>query len=137
MDSCGFVSLKSIDYTTFYNELNLSPNSKSSMFGPRRVVERGSGGFSLLFKILNISSEAQPPYDESVFLLPPDQTSLQKEYSYTQQFLHSIFGNSSDSFLQMCNERGIDNHDFRFIISKLSTIIIRTTYYIFCKTNKA
>ena len=48
-----------------------------------------------------------------------------------------IFGNSSDSFLQMCNERGIENHDLRFIISKLSTIIIRTTYYIFCMRNKA
>ena len=32
-----------------------------------------------------------------------------------------IFGNSSDSFLQMCNERGIENHDLRFIISKLSS----------------
>ena len=39
-----------------------------------------------------------------------------------------ILGNSSDSFLQMYNERGIENHDLRFIISKLSTIIIRTTY---------
>ena len=29
-----------------------------------------------------------------------------------------IFGNSSDSFPQMCNERDIENRDIRFIISK-------------------
>ena len=44
-----------------------------------------------------------------------------------------IFGNSSDSFLQMCNDTGIDKHHLNF---KLSTIIIRTTYYIFCIRNK-
>ena len=48
-----------------------------------------------------------------------------------------IFGNSSDSILQTCNERGIENRDLRFIISKLSTIIIRTTCYILCMRNKA
>ena len=48
-----------------------------------------------------------------------------------------IFGNSSDSFLEMCNERGIENRDLRSIISKLSKIIIRTTYCIFRMRNKA
>ena len=47
-----------------------------------------------------------------------------------------IFGNSSDSFLQMCNDIGIDNHNLNFIVTKLSTTIIRTTYYIFCMRNK-
>ena len=47
-----------------------------------------------------------------------------------------IFGNSSDSFLKLCIERGIDNSDPNFIISKFSTIIIRSTYYIFCMRNK-
>ena len=42
-----------------------------------------------------------------------------------------IFGNSSDSFLQMCNDIGIDKHNLNFIVTKLSTIIIRTTHYIF------
>ena len=42
-----------------------------------------------------------------------------------------IFGNSSESFLQMCSETGIDNRHLKFIISKLSNKIIRTTYYIF------
>ena len=30
----------------------------------------------------------------------------------------------------MCSETGIDNRHLKFIISKLSNIIIRTTYYI-------
>ena len=47
-----------------------------------------------------------------------------------------IFGNSSGSFLQMCNDTGIDKHHLNFIVTKLSTIIIRTTYYIFCIRNK-
>ena len=47
-----------------------------------------------------------------------------------------IFGNSSESFLQMCSETGIDNRHLKFIISKLSNKIIRTTYYIFCMRNK-
>ena len=72
----------------------------------------------------------------------PLLTDLAKDYNKIE-FVNlcisclGIFGNSSDSFLQMCNERGIENHDLRFIISKLSTIIIRTTYYIFCMRNKA
>ena len=67
----------------------------------------------------------------------PLLTDLAKHYNKTK-FVNlyiscrGIFGNSSDSFLQMCNERGIENHDLRFLISKLSTIIISTTYYIFC-----
>ena len=41
-----------------------------------------------------------------------------------------MFGQSSDSFVKMCTELGFHNHHLNFIISKLSTIIIRTTYYI-------
>ena len=33
-----------------------------------------------------------------------------------------IFGNSSDSFRKPCIERGINNSDLNFIISKISTI---------------
>ena len=47
-----------------------------------------------------------------------------------------IFGNCSDSFLKLCIERGINNGDINFIISKISNIIIRSTYYIFCMRNK-
>ena len=48
-----------------------------------------------------------------------------------------VFGSSSNSFLQMCNKLGIDNHQFNLIISKLSNIIISMTYYILFMRNKA
>ena len=47
-----------------------------------------------------------------------------------------IYANSCLSFLEMCDSLSIDNHHKRFLISKLSTISIRTTYYIFCFRNK-
>ena len=47
-----------------------------------------------------------------------------------------IFGQSSDSFLRICKEVDIDQCHPNFVISKMSSIIIRTTYYIFCMTNK-
>ena len=47
-----------------------------------------------------------------------------------------IYANSCLSFLEMCDSLSIDNHHKRFLISKLSTISIRTTYYIFCCRNK-
>ena len=47
------------------------------------------------------------------------------------------FGQLSESFLTMCTKLGFDNQHLNFIISKLSTIAIRTTFYIFCMRNKA
>ena len=47
-----------------------------------------------------------------------------------------IFGQSCDSFIQMCSDLTIDKAHTNYIITKLSTIIIRTTYYIFCMRNK-
>ena len=47
-----------------------------------------------------------------------------------------ISGNCSDSFFKLGMERGINNGDLTFIISKISNIIIRSTCYIFCMRNK-
>ena len=46
-----------------------------------------------------------------------------------------IFRQSCDSFIQMCSDLTIDKAHTNYIITKLSTIIIRTTYYIFCMRN--
>ena len=61
-----------------------------------------------------------------------------KQIKFTNLYISSlgIFGNCSDSFLKLCMERGINNGDLTFIISKISNIIIRSTYYIFCMRNK-
>ena len=47
-----------------------------------------------------------------------------------------IYANSCLSFLEMLDSLSIDNQHTRFLISKLSTISIRTTYYIFCCRDK-
>ena len=47
-----------------------------------------------------------------------------------------VYANSCLSFLKMCDSLSIDNQHKRFLISKLSTISIRTTYYIFCCRDK-
>ena len=63
-------------------------------------------------------------------------TDLRNDY-HTIEFINlsmscaGIFGQSSHSFLRMCIELGFDNYHLNFIISKLSTIIIHTTYDIY------
>ena len=47
-----------------------------------------------------------------------------------------IFGKSCEPFIDMCKELEFDKHHIDFIVRKLSTIIIRSTYYIFCMSNK-
>ena len=41
-----------------------------------------------------------------------------------------IFEYSPDTFIKLCIERGMENRDLNFIISKLSTVIIHPTYHI-------
>ena len=47
-----------------------------------------------------------------------------------------ILGKTSESFFDMCKELGTEKPYLNFIAMKLTTIIIRTTYYIFCTRNK-
>ena len=68
-------------------------------------------------------------------------TDLANEY-HSEEFINlsisclGIFGQSSESFLNMCTELGFDNQHIHFTISKLPAIAIRTTCYIFCMRNK-
>ena len=47
-----------------------------------------------------------------------------------------IFGQTSESFFVMCKELGIEKPHLNYITMKMTIIIIRTTYYIFCMRNK-
>ena len=47
-----------------------------------------------------------------------------------------IFGKSCEPFIDMCKELEFDKLHTEFIVRKLATIIIRSTYYIFCMRNK-
>ena len=47
-----------------------------------------------------------------------------------------MFGQASESFFDMCKELDIEQSHLNYIAIKMTTIIIRTTYYIFCMRNK-
>ena len=47
-----------------------------------------------------------------------------------------IFGCSANSFIDMCKDLEIDKNYLLFMIRKTSGIIIRSTYFIFCRRNK-
>ena len=47
-----------------------------------------------------------------------------------------IFGKSREPFIDMCKELEFDKQHTELIMRKLSTIIIRSTYNIFCIRNK-
>ena len=48
-----------------------------------------------------------------------------------------IFGKSCKSFIEMRNDLGIEKQHLNYILSKITAIIIRSTYYIFCMRNKS
>ena len=70
--------------------------------------------------------------------LVSDLRSQYKSVTFVNLTMRSlgIYAISCLSFLEVCDSLSIDNHHKRFLISKLSTISIRTTYYIFCCRNK-
>ena len=47
-----------------------------------------------------------------------------------------IFGNSYEPFIDMLKEIDFEKQYINFIVQKLTTNIIRSTYYIFCMHNK-
>ena len=47
-----------------------------------------------------------------------------------------IFGNSCDAYIQMYKDLNCEEKLLNYILKNLITIIIRTTYYIFCMRNK-
>ena len=47
-----------------------------------------------------------------------------------------IFGNSCDAYIQLYDDLDFDKKHLKYILKKVITVIIRTTYYIFCMRNK-
>ena len=48
-----------------------------------------------------------------------------------------IFGKSCNSFMAiMCNDLNIDKQQLNYALRKITAIIIRSSYYIFCLRNK-
>ena len=85
----------------------------------------------------NLDNNADRKFSKYRYL-PNDLTSKYRHVEFVNLSIGSlgIFGQSCDSFIQMCSDLTIDKAHTNYIITKLSTIIIRTTYYIFCMRNK-
>ena len=47
-----------------------------------------------------------------------------------------IFGQSCNSFIEMYTDLSINTDHNNYLMTKLTSIIIRTTYYIFCMRNR-
>ena len=47
-----------------------------------------------------------------------------------------IYDQSCTMFMEMCNELKLESRHQKYIISKITNIAIRTTYYIFCCRNQ-
>ena len=122
-----YVDLPSYLFPSIIKEDNLRPDMLLSTVDNRLYIIELTVGFET-----NLSNNTRRKELKYLSLL----TDLSSDY-HTIEFVNlsmsclGIFGQSSDSFLKMCTELGFENHHLNFIVSKLSTIIIRTTYYIF------
>ena len=85
----------------------------------------------------NLDNNADRKFSKYRYLLN-DLTSKYRHVKFVNLSIGSlgIFGQSCDSFIQMCSDLTIDKAHTNYIITKLSTIIIRKTYYTFCMRNK-
>ena len=63
-----------------------------------------------------------------------DLTSKYRHVNFVNLSIGSlgIFEQSCDSFIEICSDLTIDKAHANYIITKLTSIMIRTTYYIFC-----
>ena len=85
----------------------------------------------------NLDNNADRKFIKYCYLLN-DLTSKYRHVEFVNLSIGSlgIFGQSCDSFIHMCSDLTIDKVHTNYIIAKLSTIIIGTTYYICCMRNK-
>ena len=79
----------------------------------------------------NLKNNANGKFTKYRYLLN-DLSSKYRQVKFVNLSISSlrIFGQSCDSFIQMCNDLTTNTGHTNFIITKLTSIIIRTTYYI-------
>ena len=85
----------------------------------------------------NLNSNAERKH-EMCNKLTPDHSSHFHSVKFINLSLRAlgILGKSCEPFIGKCKELKLDKQHTDFIVQKLSTIIIRSTYYIFCMRNK-
>ena len=126
VDLPGFISPCSITGDQLRQDMLLSIG-KTTLF----VIELNVG-----FET-NLNSHAERKH-EKCFQLTRDLSSDFHSFKFINLSLRAlgIFGKSCELFIDMCKELEFDKQRTDFIVRKLSTIIIRSTYYIFCMHNK-
>ena len=85
----------------------------------------------------NLKNNAIRKFTKYRYLLN-DLSSKYRHVKFVNLLISSlgIFGKSCDSFSQMCDDLAINIGHTNFIITILTSIIIRTTYCIICMSNK-
>ena len=85
----------------------------------------------------NLDDNARRKFKKYRYLLN-DLTSKYRHIKFVNLSIGSLgsFGQSCDSFIQISSDPTIDKAHTSYIITKSTTITIRTTYYIFCMRNK-
>ena len=136
-------SLQCLNHCTFYVDLtqylspslitgdDLRPDMLILTSNTLYVVEL-SVGFET-----NLNNNASRKFEKYRYLLH-DLESKYRRVKFANLSISSlgIFGQSCNSFIQMCTDLAINTGHTKYIITKLTSIIIRTTYYIFCMRNK-
>ena len=137
-------SLQCLNHCTFYVDLpqylspslitgdDLRPDMLISTSCNTLYVIELSVGFET-----NLKNNANRKFTKYRYLL----NDLSSKYRHAKSMNLSIsslgiFGKSCDSVSKMCNDLTTNTGHTNFIITKLTSIIIRTTYYIFCMRNK-
>ena len=85
----------------------------------------------------NINLNAERKKDKYM-QLTRDLSSKYRSVNFINLSIRSlgIFGKSCNYFIAMRNDLNIDKQNLNYVLRKITAIIIRSTYYIFCMRNK-
>ena len=85
----------------------------------------------------NIDNNASRKYEKYRNLIQELSSNYHKvKFINISISLLGIFVNSCDAYIQMYKDLNCEEQHLKYILKKLITIMIRTTYYIFCMRNK-
>ena len=137
-------SLKAVNESTIYADIPgfLSPSIiTGEKLRPDLLLRTNNNYLYILELTVGFESNLETNATRKHSKYAPLLSGLQRQFkcvSFINLSMSSlgIFGNSYNSFFKMCDSLSIDQQQKQYLISKLSNIAIRTTYYIFCCKHK-
>ena len=126
VDLAGYKSPSIITGETYRPDLLLSVSNECLY-----IVELTVGYESNLY---NNVKRKQSKYSELI----REQNEKFKSVKFVNLSISSlgVFANECSTFIEMLHDLGIEHNHEKYIIRRMTTIAIRTTYYIFCCRNK-